>query len=178
MHKQYVMVFADVPGSVRVASEPTPASSALMSLASFKGECLRLNLLGIGETMFAASYRLLAPPGRAGLGIHAYSCFRLMFTHRDEIGGKLVREQLATRARLRLRPTCAFRDTGFCFAPRFSTRSRVAAASSPSGDEPMSHDTVIDICSPSLCGTREHARRRLPRSVSSAAASLCLKPTS
>ena len=73
---------AELPGN----ADADDAPSVFMSLAAFKGECLRLNLLGIGEAMFNASYRLLAPPGQPGMALHAYSCFRLMFTHWNDVG--------------------------------------------------------------------------------------------
>jgi hypothetical protein len=105
--------------------------------------------------MFAAGYRLLAPPGQAGLGIHAYSCFRLMFTHWDEIG-KACESSSDPRAAAAAADLRILRYRVLFRAMLQHQQSR-GAASPPSGDEPMSHDTVIDLLV-SLCGTREHAQ--------------------
>lgn len=106
--------------------------------------------------MFNASYRLLSPPGQPGMQVHAYSCFRLMFSHWDEVGKACESsgnpQASAAAADLRtLRYRVLFR------AMLHGQVSPSSTALSPvSSNGVMLPETMLTLVE-SLCGTREHA---------------------
>jgi hypothetical protein len=113
-------------------------------------------MLGVGEAMFDACYRLLAPPGQPGLTLPAYSCFRLMFTHWDDVGKacECSSNPRAAAAAADLR-TLRYRAL-FRAMLHNQASSSPSTLSSPDSDALMSPDTVLALVE-SLCGTREHA---------------------
>jgi hypothetical protein len=105
--------------------------------------------------MFNALYRLLAPPGQLGMSFHAYACFRLMFTHWDQVGKACESSSdphaAAAAADLRaLRYRALFRTMLHHQAP-----SSLPSSSSLKKNL-MLPGTVLALVE-SLCGTSEHA---------------------
>ena len=115
-------------------------------------------MLGIGEAMFNASYRLLAPPGQPGMALHAYSCFRLMFTHWNEVGkaceGSSDSRVAAAAADLR---TLRYRVIFRAMLHHQSPSSTAPSPPSSSGAAALMSPAAVLSLVESLCGTREHA---------------------
>ncbi len=106
--------------------------------------------------MFNASFRLLAPCGQPGMSFHAYACFRLMFTHWDELGkaceSSADPHAAAAAADLRtLRYRALFRAM-----LHQQTPSSLPSSSALSSDVDMTPGSVVALVQ-SLCGTGEHA---------------------